>query len=281
MDAAAASAILRPLRNTAGANGDAAGPQIDTAMTRSMPPRLTLPLCAFVFLALFWSPPLAAADEAGEWQAVLVAGDNAQPVFDNAVTTITRWLVGRGEPASDIHRLSASVSRIANDPAIEPATAERVLRQIASLQPRPGERCLVFITSHGQRGEGVWLAADEEFLRPAALAQALSHGCAAAPTVVVVSSCYSGVFAAPPMPAPNRIILTAARGDRPSFGCQVNRTYTVFDECLLDTLARAATWQAVYQVNAACVRQHEKWLNVLASQPQAAFGAAVRDLSVR
>lgn len=257
-----------------------------------MLPRLTLWLCLsallvvglVVGLVLGCSPSIAAAPASGEWQAVLVAGDNAQPVFDNAVNTVTHWLEVQGEPAADIHRLSAS--RAAGDrsvdPAVEPATIERVLQQIALLQPRPGERCLVFITSHGERDEGVWLAADGDFLRPDELARALSFGCARVPTVVIVSSCYSGAFAAAPMQAANRIILTAARGDRPSFGCQANRTYTVFDECLLGTLARgAATWRAVYQVNSACVRQREQWLGVLPSQPQAAFGAAVANLSVR
>jgi peptidase C13-like protein len=242
-----------------------------------MLPRLALCLCACAFL-LLGGLPAAAAPGPGAWQAVLVAGDDAQPVFDNAVATVTRWLEEHGEPAADIHRLSAS--RAAGGQAIEPATIKRVLRDIASLQPRPGERCLVFITSHGQRGEGVYIAADHDFLRPDELARALSEGCARVPTVVIVSSCYSGVFAAPPMRAANRIILTAARGDRPSFGCQADRTYTVFDECLLGTLARAATWRAVYQINSACVRQREKWLGVLPSQPQASFGAAVTNLPV-
>jgi hypothetical protein len=246
-------------------------------MTRSMLPRLALWLsvAALVFGSV---PPVAAAPAPGEWQAVLVAGDNAEPVFDNAVTMMTQWLEEHGEPAADIHRLSAS--RAAGGQPVEPATIEDVLRRIASLQPRPGERCLVFITSHGGRGEGVYLAADHDFLRPDELARALSQGCARVPTVVIVSSCYSGAFASGPMRAANRIILTAARGDRPSFGCQADRTYTVFDECLLGTLARAATWHAVYQINSACVRQHEKWLGVLPSQPQAAFGAAVTNLSV-
>jgi hypothetical protein len=192
---------------------------------------------------------------------------------------VTRWLEQRGEAAADIHRLSAG--RTAGDPSVEAATVDRVLRRIASLQPPAGERCLVFITSHGGHDEGVWLAADREFLRPDELARALSYGCARVPTVVIVSACYSGVFAAPPMQAPNRIILTASRGDRPSFGCQANRTYTVFDECLLGTLAQAATWRGAYEVNSACVRQHEKRLGVRPSWPQASFGAAVRDLPVR
>jgi Peptidase C13 family len=246
-------------------------------LARSLLLRLALLACVCVCPALGAGPAVAAGTAAGEWQAVLVAGDNAEPVFDNAVTMVARWLEQYGEPAADIHRLSAGRSA---DPSVEPATIDRVLHAIAALQPQAGQRCLVFITSHGEHDEGVWLAADRDFLRPDELARALSYGCARVPTVVVVSACYSGIFAAAPMRAPNRIVLTAARGDRPSFGCQANRTYTVFDECLLGTLARAATWRAVYQVNSACVRRHEKELGVRPSQPQASFGAAVEDLPV-
>ncbi len=248
-----------------------------------MPPRLALCCTVAAFLwAFLWlgcGQVLGATAAAPQWQAVLVAGDNAEPVFDNAVEALAHWLGTHGVLSADIHRLSAS--QAPSDPTVEPASAERVLQRIASLRAQPGEGCLVFVTSHGQRGEGIWLANRGEFLRPAALAEALSVGCAAVPTVVIVSSCYSGAFTVPPMRAPNRIILSAARADRPSFGCQADRTYTVFDECLLATLPRASTWRKTFDLNSGCVSQRETWLNVLPSQPQASFGAAVRDLAVR
>ena len=240
---------------------------------------LALRLCAIALCCLFWVTQQAAEANDSGLRAVLVAGDNAEPVFDNAVNAIGHWLIGRGVPRADIHRLSAS--REPADATVEPASADRILQRIASLRAQPGERCLVFITSHGKRGEGVWLAAGGEYLTPAALADALSLGCGAVPTVVIVSSCYSGAFTAAPMRAPNRIILTAARADRPSFGCQADRTYTVFDECLLATLPQSATWRLVFDRNSSCVRKREKSLNVLPSQPQAAFGAAVRNLPLR
>ncbi|HEV8678989.1 MAG TPA: C13 family peptidase [Stellaceae bacterium] len=243
-----------------------------------MPLRLIFRLCAAALLFLGGGASLAAAPASGRWQVVLVAGDNAEPVFDNAVAAVSDWLQADGVRTATIHRLSASPP--ARDPAIEPASVARVLRRIASLQARPGERCLVFITSHGKQ-EGIWLAASGEFLEPAGLARALSVGCAAVPTVVILSSCYSGVFAAGPMKAPNRIILSAARADRPSFGCQADRTYTVFDECLLSALPRAPTWRAVYEGSRDCVTRRERRLAVLPSQPQAAFGTAVRNLAVR
>lgn len=248
-----------------------------------MPPRRAL--CCTVIAALWavlWlgcGPALGAGAAASGWQAVLVAGDDAEPVFDNAINAVARWLAERGVATADIHRLSAT--RAPGDATVEPASSQLVLQRIASLRAQPGAGCLVFITSHGEREEGIWLADSEEFLRPASLAQALSVGCSAVPTVVIVSSCYSGAFTVGTMRAQNRIILSAARADRPSFGCQADRTYTVFDECLIAALPRAPTWRAVYAASLDCVRARERQLAVLPSQPQASFGAAVRDLPVR
>ena len=67
------------------------------------------------------------------------------------------------------------------------------------------------------------------FLDPVRLDRALAQGCGEAPTVVVLSGCYSGIFARPPMTRPNRVILTAARIDRPSFGCSIEDQFTEFD----------------------------------------------------
>ena len=236
-------------------------------------PRLLFRLWA---LGLLLAASFPAPAQAAGWKAVLVAGDNAEPVFDNAVEAMNRWLQSIGVAASDIFRLSANVQPFS---APEPASARLILGRVAALRPGRGEGCFVFITSHGLRHQGIWLAATGEFLEPAALARALSAGCGRAPTVVIVSACYSGAFTA--MRAPNRIIMTAARPDRPSFGCQVDRTYAVFDECLLATLPQAATWRGVYETNLACVRQREGELGVLPSLPQGFFGKAVRKLTIR
>ncbi|MEI9985031.1 MAG: hypothetical protein WDN69_18625 [Aliidongia sp.] len=51
-------------------------------------------------------------------------------------------------------------------------------------------------------------------ITPEQLDRALAGGCADAPTVVIVSGCATGDWAAPPMARPNRLILTAAAGER-------------------------------------------------------------------
>jgi peptidase C13-like protein len=209
----------------------------------------------------------------GNWQVVLAAGDDSEPVFDNATREMSRRLLAAGVPASNIHRLSASSGELHG--GVEPAVASILLKQISDLPAKPGDRCLIFLTSHGEHGAGLWLAREDRALRPDELAGALSGGCAAEPTVVIVSACYSGSFVAGKMAKPNRIILTAARGDRPSFGCQVRRTYNFFDECLLGALPYAATWRAVFDASRRCVRRMESALGALPSEPQAYFGRTV------
>ena len=164
--------------------------------------------CLFACLA---TAHAATTVPAGNWQVVLAAGDDSEPVFDNATREMSRRLLKAGVPAIDIHRLSASAAEL--EAGAEPATADLLLRRIADLPARPGDRCLIFLTSHGERGAGLWLARSNRALSPDELARALSKGCAAVPTVVIVSACYSGSFASGKMAKPNRVILTAARGD--------------------------------------------------------------------
>jgi hypothetical protein len=212
----------------------------------------------------------------GNLQVVLAAGDDSEPVFDNATREMSRRLLAAGVPAGSIHRLSASAA----EPGAQAATADILLRTIAELPARPGDRCLIFLTSHGERGAGLWLARSNRALSPDELARALSRGCGAVPTIVVVSACYSGGFVTGKMAKPNRVILTAARADRPSFGCQVHRTYNFFDECLLGVLPQSATWRAVYDGANRCVRRMERALEVEPSAPQAYFGGTVAGLNV-
>ncbi len=251
--------------------------------SRPMRPHFIARFCIavlFATLTMGTAPPIpTTALPIEHWRVVLVAGDTAQPVFDNAIKAIGLWLGTHGVAAADIHRLAASAGPAT--PAIEPATLDRVLGRIADLHAQPNEGCFLFITSHGGRGLGIYLSRQDEMLRPSALARALKAGCGAVPTVVIVSGCYSGSFARGAMAAPNRIILTAARADRPSFGCEAERTYTVYDACLLGALPHATTWRGLFIETKDCVELREQQLDAEASHPQASFGAAVKTLPLR
>jgi len=227
-----------------------------------------------VALCLALAAPALAVDGAPPYVAVLVAGDDSLPVFDNATAAVQAVLQRTGA-ASEAARLSA-------DPrdGARVATVAGVLAAVGAMRPAAGQACLVYATSHGVPGQGLYLSAEEEALTPAALDRALTVGCGQAPTVVVVSSCFSGLFAQGPMVRPNRTILTAARADRTSFGCGAGRTYTVYDRCLLDSLGRDRTWPAVFTALRRCVTAEERREGVDPSLPQAVFGTAARGLPV-
>jgi len=219
----------------------------------------------------------AAEAPSGGWQIVLAAGDDVEPVFDNATRTLAEMFAAAGVAAGDIHRLSASPDEIAA--GVEPADKTTLLRRIGELRVPADAGCLVFLTSHGRRGEGLWLTRSQKALFPDELADALSRACGAVPTVAIVSGCYTGAFAAGAMAQPNRIVLPAARADRPSFGCEVERRYTFFDECLIDALPLAQNWRAAAKAARRCVGKTERDMGERPSEPQAFFGRAVAGLA--
>ena len=229
------------------------------------------------------------ADEAktlaapSRYKVVLVAGDPSIRAFDNATARLGAMLQSRaGVAPDDIQRLSARDDVVAEGAAL--ATAPAVLAAIARMAPGPGQGCLVFATSHGSPRVGLDLPrlAAEPHLAPAALDEALTRGCGSAPTVVVVSGCFSGAYLRGAMLRPNRVVISAARADRPSFGCGAGNVFTFFDECLLGSMADTPAGipsQATVAATRSCVsaREHGRFRP---SEPQSWFGPAVADLPV-
>jgi hypothetical protein len=226
-------------------------------------------LGALIGLAAAADPAPAAKQPAG-WKAVLIAGDDEEAAFDDAVDAMADKLAGFGVARSDMTILKAS------DEGVTSANRENIEAAFAHLNPRPGDGCFVFVTSHGSPQEGLMMRRAGLYLDPATLGDMLNQSCGARPTVVIASGCYSGIFATePPMPAPNRTILTAAREDRTSFGCNAHLQYTFFDKCILENLERDQSWSAIMDKTRACVSGAEFDMRVNApSEPQISIGAA-------
>lgn len=209
------------------------------------------------------------------YRAVLVAGSDDTQAFDNGVARMADLLTQSGSAReADIARFSS----IPGTPGTELAQAATVLRRIAQLRPPEGQGCFVYITSHGLPKRGIAMMASRQMVGAELLDQALQAGCADRPTVVIVSGCFSGVFAQPPMTRPNRIVLTAARDDRPSFGCGAKDRYTYFDACLFDSLVGNPRWSDAYRAVTTCVSAKETERRYDASYPQAWFGVIDQQL---
>jgi hypothetical protein len=230
-----------------------------------------------VALALASSPVRAAEpSQPAGWKAVLIAGDDEELAFDNAVDAMAIKLAAFGVPSANIAVLKSSGE------AVDAATIDNVRAAFIALAPGPNDGCFVYVTSHGAPGRGLLIRRAHGFLAPPALSGLLDRSCGTRPTVVVASGCYSGIFAdTAPLPAPNRIILTAARDDRPSFGCNASREYTVFDQCLLASLQSGIDWGEVMNRSRTCVSGNEWDMHVEApSDPQISIGTAVSYLHV-
>ena len=225
-------------------------------------------------------PPTTAPHDAlpqpTAWRAVLVAGDDQEPAFDNAVDAMARKLTELGVPRSSVVILKA------NGENEQEGTAANIAGAFDKLAPAAAtDGCFVFITSHGAPARGLVMKHARAFLGPANLDRLLAGPCQGRPTVVIASGCYSGSFAEGVMPASNRVILTAARDDRPSFGCNASRQFTVFDQCILDSIVAGFRWWTVIENARTCIDENERALHVDApSGPQASFGALVTDLLV-
>src|SRR6516165_12276076 len=92
-----------------------------------------------LMLGMLASPPAgkaATANPSAGWQVVLAAGDDAEPVFDNATRELGQRLAAAGVPAGNIHRLSANTAELSSN--VEPALSKVLLRRIAELPVRAG-----------------------------------------------------------------------------------------------------------------------------------------------
>jgi Peptidase C13 family len=226
------------------------------------------------------APPAAASQPTApqrlqSWRVVLVAGDDSEAVFDNAVDAFTEQLSAR--PGVDVRRLTSDSALESGDRGL--ATAQTIDDALSGNQ---AQGCFVFMTSHGIV-DGLLLREDIDngkILSPGRLDRILDRQCGQRPTVVVASACHSGVFITSASQGANRVLLTAARDDLVSFGCGANFEFTYFDECMLRSWPESRTWRQLFDRTNTCVRFKESELSQAASMPQSYFGANVRDLEL-
>jgi len=206
---------------------------------------------------------------ADRWRAVLVAGDNSSPAFDNGIEALRERFAALG--VRDITSYSSA-------PATSGSALANARNVLDALRAPGGQACLVYMTSHGDES-GFFLRPDRRLLSPASLDAALSEGCGRVPTVLIVSACHSGTFINARTRRPNRIILAAAATDRTSFGCGASDDYTYYDQCFLQQLDGASTWAGLARATQACVETLERRLRVRQqSRPQLFVGADVANL---
>jgi hypothetical protein len=233
---------------------------------------------AFCVLAFQGAATSTAASPFHNWAAVVVAGDwrasggGTTLAFENARRDVHGALLTAGFAPDHVRTLSLKEGTAAADLTTGPNLAA-ALRQTADAAPGG---CLFYLTSHGTPQGAVF--GRQGLLAPRVLDRLLTEACQDRPTVVFLSACYSGVYL-PVLSAPNRLVLTAARPDRTSFGCGADDKYPFFDACVLQVWPTSTDFLALAQAVKSCVGRREQEMKLTPpSEPQTHAGARIRPL---
>jgi hypothetical protein len=236
------------------------------------------------FIAALWLAAAAggaqAASAFADWSAVVVAGDwhahdgGPSEGFDNARRDVSAALARAGFEPQNIRQFSVRPERY-KDTRPEKSDVRGIFTALNELSSRTAGGCMFYMTSHGAP-QGAQL--DQGILRPGVLADMLDRTCGKRPTVVVISACFSGVFV-PTLAQPNRMVLTAARPDRTSFGCGQDIKYPYFDDCFLSSMPTAKDFGTLAGAVRECVRVREIAEKLTPpSEPQIWVGAQLRPI---
>lgn len=204
-----------------------------------------------------------------------MAGDPTVPGFDNARNAVKALIEEDGVLDGDTIQLSRRRNQLSA--GVRLATIASFEAAMLELDTGGEDACFLFMTSHGT--EDGFLIRGDSYMTPGKLDQILDDACGELPTVALISACYSGMFIEP-AGAPNRIILTASRADRASFGCAAESTYPYWDECLLTNWRSSDTWEDLHSNIQPCVEAMEEAQGFTPSLPQALFGDDVRGLRI-
>lgn len=222
----------------------------------------------------------ARATAFGDWAVVVVAGDwrshtGTTQAFENARVDVSEALIKAGFDRRNLREYSLRPERAGDDLSlvVQPDFVFDGFTQ-AARQARGG--CVFYLTSHGAEQGAVF--GPKAILTPGDLDQLLTRVCGPRPTVAIISACFSGVFV-DGATRPNRMILTAARRDRSSFGCGEKNRYPYFDACILESLPKAGNFLDLADRSKACVARMEAETGMTPpSEPQVGLGAQARTL---
>ena len=169
--------------------------------------------------------------------ALALGGTADQSVFRSEVENVSAILHAQYGAGERTLQLVNSHDHPTRYPMANRANLARALNAIGK-QQGPEDVAFLFLTSHGS--EDVFslsfYEAGTKDLTAQDFARMLEES-GIGPAVIVLSACHSGSFI-DEIAAPDRLIITAARGDRTSFGCRDGAEWTEFGESFFDRALR-------------------------------------------
>ena len=214
--------------------------------------------------------------------AIAFAGDGDEHVFRNEALYFEDLATVRYGAAGRTLALVNHPRSLDGDPR-PLATLENLraaLQGIGTLMDPDEDLLLLFVTTHGSRDHALSMRLEghvDAGLRPAELREALDMS-GIRHRLLIVSACFSGGFI-PVLADPGTLVITAARHDRPSFGCGDSGSATWFGRALLvEGLNRDDGLVGAFEYARRQVARRETMEDVAPSYPQISLGT---DLATR
>jgi hypothetical protein len=207
--------------------------------------------------------------------ALALGGTEDQSVFLTEVENVSAILDAQFGSGNRTLKLANSNDHPTRYPMANKSNLARALKEIGARQGTE-DLAFLFLTSHGEedlfalefQGAGTTDLTAAEF-------KAMLEDSGIGAAVLVVSACFSGSFI-DDIAAPNRLVITAARGDRTSFGCRDGAEWTEFGESFFDKALRAeADPRKAFPVAAEDVARKEAADGLTPSLPQISEGAEI------
>lgn len=188
-----------------------------------------------------------------------VAGDGTQEVFRREIDFVQTQFARDFDTAG--HTLLLVNSRTTADslPMATRTSLREGLQTIAQRMDRDNDILFLFLTSHGSRDHQLMLAQEGMSLAdlPANMLATLVRQTHIRWKVIVVSACYAGGFINP-LQDDHTLIITAARADRSSFGCEDENDFTYFGRAFFkEALPRSATFEQAFRQASVLINRWE------------------------
>lgn len=160
---------------------------------------------------------------------VAFAGDGNENVFRNEVEYVEKQFAERFDAGGHTLLLINNPATLTQRPLASLSNLETAIDAVAAKMNPDEDVLLLFLTSHGSAEHELAVDLDPlplDRIAPEDLADLLA-GSNIRNKIIVLSACYSGGFIGA-LKGPTTMIITAARADRPSFGCGTKSDITDF-----------------------------------------------------
>ena len=188
-----------------------------------------------------------------------VAGDGAQEVFHRETAFVQRQFDRDYGTVGRSLMLVNSRNTVAQQPMATRTSIAASLDALGAKMDKQNDILFLFLTSHGSPEHELALAQngmDLHSLPARELATMLKHS-GIRWKVIVISACYAGGFIAP-LKDDHTLIITAARSDRTSFGCDDQNDFTYFSEAYFkEALPKSAGFAEAFEQAKVLVQARE------------------------